>query len=663
MILGLGLILGASALTADSSDHTWGGERPITKVIGLLKDMQAQIEKEGKEDMDMYDKLTCWCTSNEAEKTKAVADAKQHIEDLTAAIEGYTAKGSQLETEIAKLDKEIAKETSALDQATEIREKESAEFVAEEKEMTTTAATLGTAVTALSKAQGGAALPQESLIQIRQLLKRHANMHGKFRKGLSGRQNQMVMSLMQEGSSLRSSQPASGAIFGILKQMKESFETNLADATKDETQAATEYADLKSTKSAQIKASSDLSDSKSVELAETGDKKAEAKQDLEDTSAQLEADTKFLANVQEKCAAAMKAYDERQKGRSEELEAVSQTIGILTDDEAQQAFSKSSSFLQLSMRTRRMNAKEQASKILRKAGIKAHNRDLVLLATAARQDPMAAVKGQIDAMVAELKKTQKEEDDKKEYCDSAIRENEVDLREQKKSKESTEQKIADLEQTSTTLTEEIKALKAAVLDTQVEMKKAGEVREAENAEFQVTVNDQRATQVILKKALDKLKSFYEFVQVADREGQTPPAAKEYKKSGGATAVIMMIEGIIKEAKDIETKALSEENEAQADYETFLADSDASLKAMATDITNKSEAVAAADKEKVESEADLAHTIETILDLGKASVALHQDCDWLLKNYDARVSARAQEIDALNSAKAILSGAKFGFVQQ
>merc|ERR1719217_1464766 len=141
--------------------------------------------------------------------------------------------------------------------------------------------------------------------------------------------------------------------------MKESFETNLADATKDETQAATEYGELKSTKSTQIKASTDLSDSKTVELAETGDKKAEAKQDLEDTTAQLEADTKFLANVQEKCAAAMEAYDARQKGRSEELEAVSQTLGILTDDEAQQAFSKSSSFLQLSMRTKRMSAKNR----------------------------------------------------------------------------------------------------------------------------------------------------------------------------------------------------------------------------------------------------------------------------------------------------------------
>merc|ERR1719456_1015230 len=181
--------------------------------------------------------------------------------------------------------------------------------------MTSTASTLGSAVTALSKAQGGAALPQESLIQIRQLLKRHAKMEPNFfRKGLSHKQNKLVMSLMQEGSSLRSSQPASGAIFGILKQMKESFETNLAAAQKDESQAATEYADLKSTKTAQITSSTDLSDSKSVELAETGDKKAQAKQDLEDTTAQLAADEKFLANVQEKCAAAIKAYEARQAG-------------------------------------------------------------------------------------------------------------------------------------------------------------------------------------------------------------------------------------------------------------------------------------------------------------------------------------------------------------
>merc|ERR1719409_495232 len=42
--------------------------------------------------------------------------------------------------------------------------------------------------------------------------------------------------------------------------------------------------------------------------------------------------------------------------------------------------------------------------------------------------------------------------------------------------------------------------------------------------------------------------------------------------------------------------------------------------------------------------------------------LHEECDWLLKNYDARKSARTGEIDALGKAKAVLSGADFSLVQ-
>jgi hypothetical protein len=649
----LSVVLGASAFEAEDA-ASWK-TKPITKVIGLLKDMQAQIEKEGKEDMDMYDKLTCWCNTNEAEKTKAIADAKQKIEDLTAAIEGYTAKSSQLDTEIGKLNKEVAKLTSGLEEAAGIREKESAEFEAEEKEMVSTAATLGTAVEALSKSQGGAALPQESLIQIRSLLQKHsAKLPKGLRKGLSQKQHGLVMSFMQEGTSLRSKQPASGAIFGILKQMKESFETNLASSQKEETQATEEYAELKETKSAQIKSSSDLSESKSIELAEAGDKKAQAKQDLEDTGVQLETDTKFLANVQEKCAAQIKAYEERQKGRGEELKAVSETLGILTSDEAQQAFSKSMSFLQLSSRTRRMNSKQRAAMVLKNAGKHIRDTRLIQLATSLRKDPMAAVKTQIDAMVVELKKTQKEEDEKKEYCRTELRQNEVDTRKQKKGKEDTEMKMQDLEQSATTLAEEIKALKAEVLNAQVEMKKAGEVREAENKEFQTTVSDQRATQVILNKALEKLKSHYELLQQQELYQQN---SNQETSNRQPQAVIMMIEGIIKEAKEIETEALTEENEAQVDYETFMKDSEDTLKAYATDITNKSEAMAAADKEHVGAADDLKHTIEEILDLGKANAALHQECDWIVKNYEARQTARSEEIDALNSAKAILSGAK------
>merc|ERR1719198_1094258 len=43
-------------------------------------------------------------------------------------------------------------------------------------------------------------------------------------------------------------------------------------------------------------------------------------------------------------------------------------------------------------------------------------------------------------------------------------------------------------------------------------------------------------------------------------------------------------------------------------------------------------------------------------------ALHGECDWLLKYFDARKEARASEIDSLKNAKAVLSGADYSFVQ-
>jgi len=44
--------------------------------------------------------------------------------------------------------------------------------------------------------------------------------------------------------------------------------------------------------------------------------------------------------------------------------------------------------------------------------------------------------------------------------------------------------------------------------------------------------------------------------------------------------------------------------------------------------------------------------------------LHSSCDFITKNFEIRQTARDEEIEALNQAKAILSGSKFnGFLQQ
>merc|ERR1719389_745987 len=73
-------------------------EYPVTKVINLLKDMKAQLEKEAEEDEEIYDKLACWCETNDKEKTKAIADAEAHIQDLTSTIEELSATSARLNT-------------------------------------------------------------------------------------------------------------------------------------------------------------------------------------------------------------------------------------------------------------------------------------------------------------------------------------------------------------------------------------------------------------------------------------------------------------------------------------------------------------------------------------------------------------------------------------
>merc|ERR1719378_740312 len=65
--------------------------RPVTKVITLLKDMLKQLQKEAEEDEDIYDKLACWCETYDKEKTKSVADNEGKIRDLTHSIEQLSA--------------------------------------------------------------------------------------------------------------------------------------------------------------------------------------------------------------------------------------------------------------------------------------------------------------------------------------------------------------------------------------------------------------------------------------------------------------------------------------------------------------------------------------------------------------------------------------------
>merc|ERR1712190_660187 len=93
--------------------------------------------------------------------------------------------------------------------------------------------------------------------------------------------------------------PQSGEIFGILRQMKETFEANLSESQKEEMANQKAYEDLKAAKEAEIAAGQAQIETKTQEKADTDEKNAQAKQDIEDTQASLSEDEQSLMMLKE----------------------------------------------------------------------------------------------------------------------------------------------------------------------------------------------------------------------------------------------------------------------------------------------------------------------------------------------------------------------------
>merc|ERR1719395_201863 len=90
-------------------------------------------------------------------------------------------------------------------------------------------------------------------------------------------------------------------------------------------------------------------EAKSKRVGELGVAIAEMKIDLDDTTAALLEDKKFLADMDETCETKKKEWGEIVKARAEETVAIQETIKILNDDDALELFKKtlpSSSFIQ-----------------------------------------------------------------------------------------------------------------------------------------------------------------------------------------------------------------------------------------------------------------------------------------------------------------------------
>jgi len=713
---------------------------PVKRVVNLLTKMRTELEAETNKESEMYDKMVCWCETNEKEKTAAIVSAEAKIAELQAEIEERSAGFGKVSTEISALKKQIAEDTEALKQAEGIRENEAGDARAEEKDLVQAITNLKNAVAVLSRHQG-AALAQMSApllsglkVVLHDVAAKHEMMLAgsgartsfiaigssntqssssqKLLKALEGqgaavedtlplkfaeqilmRESKKTSSSFLQSSSQRqptgmsSYSTQSDSIYGILKQMLEEFESELATTQKEEAAAAESGAELAAAKKEQVTIAKEKLDN--LEAAHAGNVKAlsDAKENYELTRKQRSADVEFLQKLKLTCNDLDAQWEKRSKTRAAEVIAVSETLVILTEDDNREQLATSSapmSFVQVSakasaaraLRSKVANVLRHASKapefdaddllsawkgrrssLLQAASPRAQ---LSTLAVSVQLDSFTKVKEMMDTLVAELKKQQEEEVKFKAYCTKELNENEKATYDKNEEKEDLEAKIDQLDALLKKLAEEIEEAKAQTAQTEKEVMEASQTRESENAEFQTVVADQRAMQDILKKALARLEDFY--TKGKGKGGgvylqQEPPVKfNSYKENAGASPVMGLLEQIIGDSVQLEKEAVEAESTAQTDYEAMVKESNTLIADLAESITQKTKNTAAGKKEKSETESSHVSAVGELESLASVVTDLHGECDFVMKNFDIRQKARLQEMEAIAQAKGILSGA-------
>lgn len=297
---------------------------------------------------------------------------------------------------------------------------------------------------------------------------------------------------------------------------------------------------------------------------------------------------------------------------------------------------------------------------------KTGNPKLAALALAARLDAFEKVKKAIDDMVAELVAEKAAEIEHRDYCINGLNENERTTADKVHVKGRLESKLAGLKQEVKELTEQIAELTTQIAEMNTSLERAQEDRDAQHQVYQGILADQEQTELLLTQALSVLKGVYsspvdeslvQMRKVSVHKQEPPAELGEYNKNDGATGIVMMIEQIIADTKELQAVTKHDEQVAEKAHAKFKTETKESITGKQDEVVDLTTQKSKSEQDLIEVKDELSGANTDLDDLHSVKLGLHGECDYILKNFDVRQEAQAQEIDALREAKQILSGMK------
>merc|ERR1719446_382335 len=104
------------------------GPSPIEQVVTMLSDLASKVIGEGEDSHKTFAEFSEWCEDRSKDLQFEIKTGNAQSEELKAGIDEENALQGELDAKIEVLTGEIATDEADLKAATEIREKEYADF-------------------------------------------------------------------------------------------------------------------------------------------------------------------------------------------------------------------------------------------------------------------------------------------------------------------------------------------------------------------------------------------------------------------------------------------------------------------------------------------------------------------------------------------------------
>jgi len=633
---------------------------PIAKVIQMVSDLETKIIGEGEESQKVYEEFAEWCEETSKNVKFEIKTGKNEVASLTATIEKETANIQTQDAAIGELAANIATDEADLKAATEIRDKENADFTAQEKDLVETIDIVERAIGIIEKEMnGGAAMVQ---------LKKATNVVEAFKamvdaQSLSSADSKRLTALVQSNSDDESEgapDPAayenqSGGVVGVLNDLLEKAQGELDAARTKEQADLQNFQMLHQSLSDEIKFANKEMDEAKKSKSESEESKATATGDLDVTTTDLNNDIKELADLHHDCMTKANDFEAETKSRGEELKALATAKKIIIEATS---FAQTS-FLQISTRADLVNyeavryvhdlARKQHSTLL--SQLASRLTSTVKFSAGSQADIFAKIKGLITDMVEKLEAEAEADATEKAYCDKELGESNAKKDDKTAEIEKLTAKIDSMTSQSKKLKGEIATLQEELGELTKSQAEMDKLRAEEKALFEAKSAETEKGLNGIKLALKVLNEYYS------------KADKAHSSSDGASSGII---GLLEVCESDFSKELTEmtaaEETAQSEYDGQTKENEITKSTKEQDVKYKTKESAGLDKSVAEHSSDKAGVESELAAVNEYLAQLEGRCIAKAETYSERKARREAEISGLKEALTVLEN-ETAFIQK